>query len=161
MARALTRNPERADDLVPDTLLRALPKSIASSPGTNIRAWLFTVIDNQNVNTARRSVREGVCIDVEQVSSPLIAATDLAAARQLFELGRAIGQRPSEQRQVRMRISLEGMSSTETAALRNIRVSTVRSRLSRGRATLRMRMGIGVTAHAARIDTTPAIALAA
>jgi DNA-directed RNA polymerase specialized sigma24 family protein len=59
-----------------------------------------------------------------------------------------------------MLIGLEGMSYTETAAILNILVGTVRSRLSRGRATLRMRMDVGVTAHA-RMHTTPAIALAA
>jgi DNA-directed RNA polymerase specialized sigma24 family protein len=48
-ARALTRNRERADDLVQDTLSRALVKEQFWQPGTNLRAWLFTIMHNQNV----------------------------------------------------------------------------------------------------------------
>src|SRR6201993_5543809 len=57
-ARALTRNRERADDLVQDTLSRALVKEQFWQPGTNLRAWLFTIMHNQNVNNVRLAVRE-------------------------------------------------------------------------------------------------------
>jgi RNA polymerase sigma-70 factor, ECF subfamily len=53
-ARALTRNRERADDLVQDTLRRALIKEQFWQPDTNLRAWLFTIMHNQNVNNIRR-----------------------------------------------------------------------------------------------------------
>src|SRR5215216_3642392 len=59
-ARALTRNPERADDLVQDTLVRALAKQHLWQPDTNLRAWLFTLMHNQNVNNVRQSIREGL-----------------------------------------------------------------------------------------------------
>ena len=52
-ARALTRNFERADDLVEDTLVRALAKQHLWQAGTNLRAWLFTLMHNQNINTGR------------------------------------------------------------------------------------------------------------
>ena len=54
-ARALTRNRDRADDLVQDTLSRALVKEQFWQPGTNLRAWLFTIMHNQNVNNVRRA----------------------------------------------------------------------------------------------------------
>src|SRR3954464_320244 len=73
-ARALTRNFERADDLVQDTLVRALVKQHLWQAGTNLRAWLFTLMHNQNVNNARHSVREGWNIDVEAISNVLTAA---------------------------------------------------------------------------------------
>src|SRR4029453_4608085 len=56
-ARALTRNPGRADDLVQDTLLGALAKQHLWQPDTNLRAWLFTLMHNQYVNDVRRSAR--------------------------------------------------------------------------------------------------------
>src|SRR5271166_1892145 len=57
-ARALTRNRERADDLVQDTLGRALVKEDLWQRGTDLRAWLFTIMHNQNVNNLRRDIRE-------------------------------------------------------------------------------------------------------
>ena len=75
-ARALTRNIERADHLVQDTLIRALTKQHLWQAGTNLRAWLFTLMHNQNINTARRSIRESQMIDVETMSNVLAATTD-------------------------------------------------------------------------------------
>ena len=59
-AFALTRNMSRADDLVQDTLVRAMAKQRCWQWGTNLRAWLFTLMHNQNVNVVRRSAREGM-----------------------------------------------------------------------------------------------------
>ena len=93
-ARALTRNFERADDLVQDTLVRALTKQHLWQAGTNLRAWLFTLMHNQNVNDVRHSIREGQNIDVEEMSNVLAATTDPTASRQLCELDRALGLIP-------------------------------------------------------------------
>src|ERR1043166_4068980 len=70
-ARALTRDMTRADDLVQSCLVRALAKSHLWQPGTDLRAWLFTILHNQHVNDVRRSVREGVNIPVEDVAPVL------------------------------------------------------------------------------------------
>jgi DNA-directed RNA polymerase specialized sigma24 family protein len=64
-ARALTRDAARADDLVQSCLVRAIAKEHLWEPGTDLRAWLFTILHNQNVNDIRRSVREGVVVAVE------------------------------------------------------------------------------------------------
>src|ERR1700745_4387356 len=72
-ARALTRNRERADDLVHDTLGRALGKEEFWQPGTNLRAWLFTIMHNQNVNTVRRVVRECGVVDMGEIPATLPA----------------------------------------------------------------------------------------
>src|ERR687884_387138 len=58
-ARALLKSPERADDLVQDTVLRALSKAHLWQPDTDMRAWLFTLMHNQYVNLVRKAVREG------------------------------------------------------------------------------------------------------
>src|SRR5437588_5327866 len=85
-ARALTRNAVRADDLVQDTLARALHKEHLWQPGTNLRAWLFTIMHNQNVNEVKRATQAGMSIDVEDCSAVLIATTDPTMSRQLQEL---------------------------------------------------------------------------
>ena len=136
-ARALTRNRERADDLVQDTLSRALIKEQFWQPGTNLRAWLFTIMHNQNVNNVRRDIRESGVVDMEQVSAPLTATTDPAASRKMFELERALAQLPLEQRQAILLVGLEGLSYEDAAGILSVPVGTVRSRLSRGRDGLR------------------------
>ena len=60
--------------------------------GTNLRAWLFMLMHNQNVNNLRRSIREGQMVDIEATTNVLAATTDPTASRQLFELDRALGQ---------------------------------------------------------------------
>jgi RNA polymerase sigma-70 factor, ECF subfamily len=138
-AQALTRNIERADDLVQDTLVRALAKQHLWQAGTNLRSWLFTLMHNQFVNTVRRSIREGQTVDVEALSNVLARTNNPSASRQLCELDRALGQL-AQQRQVILLVGLEEFSYGETATILNVPVGTVRSRLSRGRDNLRRLM---------------------
>ena len=70
-ARALTRDASRADDLVQSALVRAVAKQHLWQPGTDLRAWLFTILHNQHVNDVRRGMREGTMIPVEDVASVL------------------------------------------------------------------------------------------
>jgi RNA polymerase sigma-70 factor, ECF subfamily len=90
-ASALTRNADRADDLVQETLTRSIAKGHLWQSGTDIRAWLFTIMHNQHVNMVRRAVRDGNNLDVEQISSGLVATTDPTASCQLRELEKALG----------------------------------------------------------------------
>lgn len=136
-ARALTRDATRADDLVQSCLLRALAKSHLWQPGTDLRAWLFTILHNQHVNDVRRAVREGVNIPVEDVAPVLTVPSTQQATLQLRDLDRAMARLPDEQRQVLLLVGLEGMRYEEVAAVLDIPVGTVRSRLSRGRDMLR------------------------
>jgi RNA polymerase sigma-70 factor, ECF subfamily len=136
-ARALTRDASRADDLVQSCLARALTKSHLWQPGTDLRAWLFTILHNQHVNDVRRAVREGVVVAVEDVEPLLTVPSTQAATLQLRDLDRAMGRLPEEQRQVLLLVGLEGMRYDEVAAVLNVPVGTVRSRLSRGRDMLR------------------------
>ncbi len=139
-ARALTRDAARADDLVQSCLLRAIAKEHLWEPGTDLRAWLFTILHNQNVNEVRRSVREGVAVPVENLAPVLTAAPRASACLQLRDLERAIKLLPEEQRQVILLVGLEGMRYEEVAAVLDIPIGTVRSRLSRGRENLRRLM---------------------
>jgi len=141
-ARALTRDAQRADDLVQDTLLRGLIKQDRWEPGTNLRAWLFTLMHNQYVNDVRRASRETGTIDIDDVSSSLVATTDPTASRQLHELERALGQLATEQREVILLVGLEGFSYEDAAGILAVPVGTIRSRLSRGRESLRREFGM-------------------
>src|SRR5271167_3872203 len=141
-ARALTRDASRADDMVQSCLLRAVAKQHLWQPGTDLRAWLFTILHNQNVNYVRRSVRQGVTVPLEDVAPALTAPSNVEASLELRDLERAIARLPEEQRQVILLVGLEQMRYEEVAKILGIPVGTVRSRLSRGRASLRALMGM-------------------
>jgi RNA polymerase sigma-70 factor, ECF subfamily len=142
-ARALTRDVSRADDLVQSCLTRAVAKQHLWQPGTDLRAWLFTILHNQHVNDVRRSVREGISVAVEDLAPVLTVQSNAMASLQLRDLERAIAQLPQEQRQVILLVGLEGMRYEEVALILGVPVGTVRSRLSRGRDQLRRLMDMG------------------
>ena len=139
-ARALTRDGSRADDLVQSCLCRAIAKQHLWEPGTDLRAWLFTILHNQHVNDVRRSMREGVSIPVEDATPVLTSVPHAGASLQLRDLERALARLPEEQRQVILLVGLEGMRYKEVATILGIPIGTVRSRLSRGRDMLRQLM---------------------
>jgi RNA polymerase sigma-70 factor (ECF subfamily) len=139
-ARALLRDVTRADDLVQDTLVRALGKQHLWEPGTNLRAWLFTLMHNQHVNNVRQGRREETAVDFDEISATLVATTNPAASCQLRELERGLAHLPEEQRAVILLVGLEGVRYDEAAAILNIPIGTVRSRLFRGRESLRKLM---------------------
>ena len=149
-AIALTRNRDDADDLVQETLMRALAKAHLWQAGTDLRAWLFTMLHNQRVNAVRRAIRAGNAVNVEDVSGSIVATTDPTASRTLYELDRAMGQISEEHRQVILLIGLEGMSYEDAAEVLGVPVGTVRSRLSRGRDALRTAMGLDEERRLAR-----------
>jgi RNA polymerase sigma-70 factor (ECF subfamily) len=138
-AFALTRNMSRADDLVQDTLVRAIAKQRGWQCGTNLRAWLFTLMHNQNVNGVRRSAREGAVEFDDTWPFPTVA-TDPAAGLSLRDLDRALARIPQERRQVILLIGLEDISYKEAATILDVPIGTIRSRLSRGRESLRILM---------------------
>ena len=140
-ARALTRDMSRADDLVQSCLTRAVAKQHLWQHGTDLRAWLFTILHNQHVNDVRRSIREGTLVELADAPQ-LTVQSNAIPALQLRDLETALGKLAPEQRQVILLVGLEGMAYDEVAAVLNVPVGTVRSRLSRGRDQLRRLMGI-------------------
>ena len=138
-ARALVRNQDNADDLVQDTLLRALSKIHLWQPGTDLRAWLFTLMHNQYVNFVRRAVREGSQTSID-AAIDLGHAANQQVSLQLRDLRNALDKLPDEQRTVVLLIGLEGMRYEEVAEILGVPVGTIRSRLSRAREALREMM---------------------
>jgi len=114
--------PRGADDLVQNCLVRAIAKEHLWEPGTDLRAWLFTILHNQNVNEVRRSVREGVTVAMEDVVPALMMAPRASATLQLRDLEGAIRLLPEEQRQVILLVGWRGCITR-----RSPRCSTFRS----------------------------------
>lgn len=134
-ARALLRDQSRADDLVQETLLRGLDKVRLFRSGTDLRAWLFTIMHNQYVNNVRRSARQGSTSVVEKMD---LASPPAQPHRlELRDLDRAIQRLPGEQRTTLLLIALEGMKYQEVARICGVPVGTVRSRLNRAREGVR------------------------
>jgi RNA polymerase sigma-70 factor (ECF subfamily) len=140
-ARALTRDVTRADDLVQSCLTRAVAKQHLWQPGTDLRAWLFTILHNQHVNDVRRSVREGISVELTEAPQ-LTVQSNAIDSLQLRDLKRAMDKLAPEQRQVILLVGLEGLAYEEVAVILGVPVGTVRSRLSRGRDQLRQLMGV-------------------
>ena len=146
-ARALTRDLAAADDLVQDCLTRALGKLHLWQKGTDLRAWLFTILHNQYVNYVRRSVREGAAVGLSDGEPLLTRAPQQGQRLELRDLERAIAKLPEEQQSAILLVGLEGMRYEEVATVLGVPVGTIRSRLSRGREALRRLVGIDPDEH--------------
>jgi len=128
-ATALTREPDEASELVEDTLREALANQ-RHCPG-NIRPWLLTILHDLRDNPFRQA---GIVVGLMDC--------DPAAALTLSRLDRALGQLSEAQRAIILLIGLEGMTYDATASILRIPVSTMRSRLARGRAALCRALGV-------------------
>lgn len=135
-ARALAGERAAADDLVQDTLERAWSKLHLWRSGSDLRAWLFTIMHNTFVNQVRsRASAALVPLDEEGFDVPVRAAqADMLEVR---DLAGALERLPEEQREVLLLIALERFSYEETAATLGVPIGTVMSRLSRARERLR------------------------
>jgi RNA polymerase sigma-70 factor (ECF subfamily) len=140
-ARALVRDVAGADDLVQECLTRALSKVHLWHEGSDMRAWLFTILHNQHINQIRRSIRMGATVEVDKAAPQLSRPADQEKRLDLRDLDRALGRLPAEQRAVILLVGLEGMPYADVGAALGIPTGTVRSRLSRGREALRHLMG--------------------
>lgn len=136
-ARALVGDRASADDLVQDTLERAWAKLHLYRSGTDLRAWLFTVMHNVHVNKLRAR-RATDALDEEMPE--LAQRPPQGDALLVRDLDRSMAQLPAEQRAVLLLVALEDMSYEEVARTLGIPMGTVMSRLSRAREKLRSLM---------------------
>ena len=139
-ARALTGDRSAADDLVQDTLERALSRFHLWRRGSDLRAWMFTIMHNIYVNQARSRARHHhEALEAE-------TATEALRGRdpdwlELRELAVALARVPDEQRAVLLLVGLEQFTYDEAARILDVPIGTVMSRLSRGRERLRVLLG--------------------
>jgi len=142
-ARSLAGNRDRADDLVQETVMRALANKDKFQEGTNLHAWLVTILRNQYYSEGRKRRRE-----VEDAEGAHAARlSDIAAQPGHLELDdflRAMQILPSEQREALVLIGASGFSYEEAAEICGVRIGTVKSRVSRARARLEEVLNGGV-----------------
>jgi len=142
-ARSLSGNRDRADDLVQETVMRALANKDKFQVGTNLHAWLVTILRNQYYSEGRKRRRE-----VEDAEGTHAARlSDIGAQHGHLELDdflRAMQLLPEEQREALVLIGASGFSYEEAAEICEVKVGTVKSRVSRARARLEEIMSGGV-----------------
>lgn len=136
-ARALVGERAAADDLVQDTLERAWSKLHLYRHGTDLRAWLFTVMHNVYVNQVRAS-RPTTAL--EEAMPELAQRAVQGDALLVRDLERAVAALPAAQREVLLLVALEDLSYDETARVLGIPIGTVMSRLARAREKVRVMM---------------------
>ena len=136
-AMSLARQSDEADDLVQECLVKALTAADKFEPGTNLRAWLFTILRNAFINRTRDKARAAALSDgmakLYGISSPPAQHSMLA----LRETAEAIDRLPPSQRQALILVVHEGCSYQKAARIMGTPTGTVRSRLSRAREALR------------------------
>jgi RNA polymerase sigma-70 factor (ECF subfamily) len=130
--RALTREAETADDLVQDTLVRAL-RSEHLFHGGDVRAWLFTILTNLNRNRLRSLARRPSTAQLEDDDAADSAGPE-AGGR---DIERALALLVDDQRQALLLVTLEGLSYREVAEVQGVPIGTVMSRLARARAQVK------------------------
>jgi RNA polymerase sigma-70 factor (ECF subfamily) len=141
-ARALTGDRTRADDLVQDTLERALIKFHLWRPGSDLRAWLFTIMHNLFINQLR-SQPAGMTAGLDDEALPMAVRPTQSDWLEVRDLQTAVLRLPEEQRAVLLLVGLEQMTYEETSGVLGIPMGTVMSRLSRGRERLRALLADG------------------
>lgn len=134
-ARALTGQDDRADDLVQDTLERALDKWRFWQSSRDLRPWLFSIMHNLHIDHHRRDSRIDYCDDEDLPE--LLQRAEQTDALELRDLDRALSLLPLEQREVLLLVALEEMSYADVAKAIDQPIGTVMSRLSRARARLK------------------------
>jgi RNA polymerase sigma-70 factor (ECF subfamily) len=131
-ARALTRNAETADDLVQDTLVRAL-RSEHLFQGEQVRSWLYTILTNLNRNRLRSLARRPSLTSIEEGDAPDAAGPE-AGGR---DIERALASLVEDQRAALLLVVLEGLTYREVAEIQGVPIGTVMSRLARARAQIK------------------------
>jgi RNA polymerase sigma-70 factor (ECF subfamily) len=136
-ARALTRNVAAADDLVQDALVRGIASFGQFQAGTNLRAWLLTIVHNCFIDGTRKAARARLGDkDAEERMSGFYTRPNQIANLELADLQAALASLPEDQRTTPILVALEDMSYEEAAAVTGVPVGTIRSRLSRARHSL-------------------------
>jgi RNA polymerase sigma-70 factor, ECF subfamily len=134
-ARSLCRDGVRADDLVQEALLRAFDNIERFKPGTNLKAWLFTIVRNEHYSQLRRRKFEAPGVSTDTLPEPSVPA-DHDGELELRDLNRALAALSPGQRTALILVSASGFSYEEAAQICGCAVGTIKSRVARARNTL-------------------------
>ncbi|WP_024281338.1 sigma-70 family RNA polymerase sigma factor [Xanthobacter sp. 126] len=150
-ARSLTRNRTEADDLVQETLLKALSNMDKFDPGTNLRAWLFTILRNTYYTEIRKRRREN-----DGMAALAQQDTNIGPSQEwsstLTSLKDALALLPDDQREALVLVGAAGLSYEEAAEVCGCALGTIKSRVNRARAKLLVLMGAEATADVVEGD---------
>ncbi len=134
-ARSLCGNHDSADDLAQETLVKAWQSRATFAPGTNLKAWLFTILRNQFYSDRRRAWRQTPW-DQEAAERLPGTSQDQSWSADLSDTARALRQLPDEQREALILVGAGGFSYADAAAICHCAVGTVKSRVARARKAL-------------------------
>lgn len=150
-AWALLRDDEAADDLVQDTLERAIGRWHSRHRDGGLKAWLFAIQHNLFLDRMRQRKRRGLQVSADVLTDMAAPGTEPEHYAGLRDILAALNSLPEEQRSVMLLVSVEDLSYEEAARALGIPVGTVMSRLSRGREKMRRFMDIGGTTVLRRV----------
>ncbi|MBV8799673.1 MAG: sigma-70 family RNA polymerase sigma factor [Alphaproteobacteria bacterium] len=134
-ARSLCGNQETADDLAQETLVKAWQARDMFAPGTNLKAWLFTILRNQFYSDRRRAWRQAPW-DQDAAERIPGSAGEQSWAAELSDTARALSCLSDEQREALILVGAGGFSYEDAARICNCAVGTVKSRVARARKSL-------------------------
>jgi RNA polymerase sigma-70 factor (ECF subfamily) len=134
-AMSLTKRVDQAEDLVQDTVLKALSKHDHFEAGTNLQAWLFTILRNGYFSAHRKTNREVEDGDGVHAAS-LITIPDQEDRLAIQDLSSALEKLPHEQREAIILVGAEGLSYDDAAEALGVKVGTIKSRVNRARTRL-------------------------
>jgi RNA polymerase sigma-70 factor (ECF subfamily) len=137
-ARSLTRDAADADDLTQMALERALKAKAQWQPGTRMDSWMLKIMRNSWIDEVRSRTRRARTLAPEEEGLVTVASPDDAfeQAAEADSIGRAMGELPTEQREVIALVLVDGLSYREAADVLDIPIGTLTSRLTRGRQAL-------------------------
>lgn len=138
-AISLTGHADRADDLVQDTVMRAWAHAGSFQAGTNMKAWLFTILRNLFTSEYRKRRREVEDVDGEYANT-LASPAEQEGHVSFNDLREALAKLPDDQREAVLLVGASGFSYEEAAEICGCAVGTIKSRVNRGRARLSLLM---------------------
>lgn len=141
-ARSLCGNAALADDVAQDAMLKAWKARERFKPGTNLKAWVFTILRNQFYSIKRRSWR-ATSLEPEVAEQTIVANTNPEQSVHLNELRRGLDMLNDDQREALILVGASGLSYEEAAEICDCAVGTIKSRVSRARAALEVIMEAG------------------
>lgn len=139
-ARTFCQKPEEADDLVQETLMKALANLDKFEPGTRLKSWLFTIMRNSFCTRIKKSSRESIGLP-EALAASLVTEASQDWVVQADEVRRALERLPAHHREILVLIVMLGERYEDAAVICGCAVGTVKSRLNRAREQLRRELG--------------------
>jgi RNA polymerase sigma-70 factor (ECF subfamily) len=133
-AMVLCRKRELAEDLAQETLVKAWRAQSSFEPGSNLKAWLFTILRNEFLTTGRHAWRQGAWNEEAEALRHTPGGQHWSS--ELSDIGRALYRLSDEKREALILVSVGGFSYDEAARISNCSLGTVKSRVSRARAAL-------------------------